>query len=230
MVEGELHRVWTAGVLKVPAFLEDWAALGNACVSLHETTLDLSWLEAATALAERVLARFWDAETGLFHDTGTGGEPLVVRPRDVTDQATPSGTSLAVELLLRVGHLAGRVDWEDAARRAMAHETGAMARMPAAFGRLLTQVLRDATEPVEVAILGPRTGGFGALHRAALLPYRVNRSLTGGDPEADAVEGQPLLEGRTAVGGEATAYVCRRYACEAPTTDPDEVTRLLRTP
>jgi hypothetical protein len=153
---------------------------------------------------------------------------LLQDPREVMDQATPSGTALAVEALLRASHLLDREDWAEVARRALDRERGAMARLPAGFGRLLTQVVRRLAPPLEVAIVGPADDPrTGALHRAALEGYHAHRVVSGGDPTGGDLPAIPLLMGRGLVDGRPAAYVCRGYACEAPVTEPDAVRRVL---
>jgi hypothetical protein len=95
------------------------------------------WLEEARWCCQRVLEGFWDREAGLFHDTEHAAESLFLRPRDPMDNATPSGNSLAAELLARAGHLLGEARYTEVARRAVAREAEVMARYPTAFGRLL---------------------------------------------------------------------------------------------
>ncbi len=204
--DGELRHVWTDGVPGPPAFLEDRAALGNALLSLHEATLEPSWLEAAAGLCAEMLDRHWDADAGVFYDDARGGEPLVVRPREVMDQATPSGTSLAVELLLRAAHLLDREGWAEVARRALDHERPGMARFPAAFGRLLTQRVRLETPPVEVVVAGARgDDDTRALLRRTLASYHAHRVVSGVDPSEPAPEAWPLLQGRGPVDGRPAA-------------------------
>ncbi|RMH18054.1 MAG: thioredoxin domain-containing protein, partial [Gemmatimonadetes bacterium] len=155
------RRVWIDGHTAADAVLEDYAALGNALISLHEATLEPRWLEEARALIEVMLERFGDDPTGAFHDTAADAETLVVRPRDVQDGAQPSGTALAVELLVRGGRLFGRPEWEARARRALALEAASLERWPTAFGRLLTVADALAAGPAEIVLVGPadRDGG-----------------------------------------------------------------------
>ncbi|MDQ3950929.1 MAG: thioredoxin domain-containing protein, partial [Gemmatimonadota bacterium] len=93
------------GEARIGGFLEDHAALGLGALALYELTFDRGWLDRARALATSVIRWFWDDEAGAFYDTPHDHERLITRPRDVTDNATPSGTSLATELLLRLAEL-----------------------------------------------------------------------------------------------------------------------------
>jgi uncharacterized protein YyaL (SSP411 family) len=226
MVRDEgLLRAWKAGDVRIPAFLEDWAALGNACLSLHAATLDPAWLHRAAWAGDEILNRFLDADDGLLYDTPDHPEGLPLRPRELMDNATPSGNSLAVELFLRGGALLSRPAWTEAATAILAREAGAMERFPSAFGRLLTQVVRYHAEPVEVAIIGdPAQSGTTGLLRAAHRSLHPAMVLAGGDPaDPDFPRDLPLFAGREGRPGEPAAWVCRRFACQAPVTDPADL-------
>jgi uncharacterized protein YyaL (SSP411 family) len=99
--DGRLLHTWMDGRAKIDAFLDDHAALGNALLSLHGATLETRWLGPVRILCDEILDRFWDEETDAVFDTASDGEPLVLRPRDAMDNATPSGPSLSAELLDR---------------------------------------------------------------------------------------------------------------------------------
>jgi uncharacterized protein len=225
--DGRLLRVFMDGEAKIPGYLEDHGALGNAYLSLHGATLDPHWLERARWCCDEILARFRDEESGAFYDTASDGEALVVRPRDATDGATPSGTSLAAELLVRAGHLFDDARHREAAEDILSREAGAMERFGPAFGRLLSVLDRARAAPVEVAIVGPPDAPeTRALIEAAHAHYVPNLTVVGRDPDVE-VPGVPLLEGRGLVDGRAAAYVCRAYACYLPVTDASGVRREL---
>ena len=139
------------------------------------------------------------------------------------DNATPSGNSLAVELLTRSAHLFGEERHRDIAHRVLEREAGFMARFPAAFGRLLAVLDRTVADPVEIAIVGARDDARTiALHQAALKPYLPNRTIAGTAPGEDLPHRLPVLEGRdrgTEPDPEPVAYVCEHYACKAPVSD-----------
>ncbi len=220
--DGALLHAWKDGKAKIAAFLEDHAALGNALLSLHEATLERRWLTEARWCCEETLARFWDEHAGLFHDSAEEeSSALFMRARDPMDNATPSGNSLAAELLLRAGHLFGEERYREVAERVIDREAAPMGRFPTAFGRLLCAVDRASAEPLEVAIVGPRDAdGAGALGRTALATFHRNRTVVGHEP-GEPDDGIPLLVGRAAVDGKPTAYLCHGYTCEAPVTAPE---------
>ena len=152
--DGRLLRVWTAGRVHVDGFLEDYAAVGNACLSLYEATLEPRWLEEGLRLADATVERFWDAAGSMFWDAPHDGEQLVVRPRDIMDNAVPSGNSLATELAARAARLAGADEHQAVAEAVVRREAGAMERHPLGAGRLLAAALTARTAPLEIVLVG----------------------------------------------------------------------------
>ncbi len=216
---GRLHRAWKDGESKIPGFLEDYAGLGNALLSLYEVTLEPHWLQEAKALAEQLLELFWEDQDGLFFDSPKDGEELVVRPRDAMDSATPSGNSLAIELLLRCSVVFGSADFRRVAVRALLGELDVASRFPSAFGRFLSALAFASNPTTEIVLLGDPRGTetlnyLGVAH-GVFLPSRV---VAGGDPES--LPPLPLFQDRKPVDGKATAYLCRDFTCAPVITDP----------
>ena len=225
---GRLLHVWTEGDAKIPALLEDVAALGNALLSLHEVTLETEWLPEVVHLCRDLLARFWDEEEGVFYDTASDAEPLVMRPREITDNAVPSGNSLAVELLLRAARLFDEPAWRKVAERVLVREGPAVARWPTAFGHLLALVEEVFAEPIEVVVVGDRQDPMtGALLRATLRPFMPEAVVTGFAPDETVQLPVPLHEGKTERAGRPAAYVCRGRVCGEAVTDPRELAEAL---
>ena len=222
--EGELRRVFKDGESKIPAFLEDFAALGNALLSLHAASLDPRWLTATRTLCEDILGRFLSAEDGLLYDTPDDGERLIFRPRDPMDNATPSGVSLAAELLLRAGHVFDHARYRDLALSIFGGDAAALKRFGPAFGRMLSAADRSLADSVEVAIIGDRADdATRELVRAAHQGFARNLTIVGRAPD-ELVAGVPLLEeARGLIDGFPTAYVCHGYSCRQPVTSPDQV-------
>ena len=217
--DDRLRRSYKDGTARIDAFLEDYAAVGNAILSVYETTLEPRWLDEAIWITERVVELFWDDTGGIFHDGPKDGEVLAVRARDLMDNATPSGNSLAVELLIRSAHLFGEERYRDIAHRVLDREAGLMARFPAAFGRLLGALNQIVSDPVEIAIVGARDDARTLeLLQATLSPYMPNRTIAGKAPGEELSHRLPVLEGRDR-GVEPVAYVCEHYACKAPVSD-----------
>jgi uncharacterized protein YyaL (SSP411 family) len=217
--DGRVMRTHRDGITKLNGYLEDYAALALGALALYELTFDRAWLDRARALGAAVVTWFRDAATGVFFDTAADHEALITRPREVTDNAIPSGTSLAVELLLRLADL-----FDDAPMRAMADQALAalaepMARYAPAFGHMLTNADMAILGSTQVALVGePSAADFRALAREVDTRYVPALVLGGGSPSAS--DGIALLADRLPIGGRATAYVCRQFVCDAPVTEP----------
>jgi uncharacterized protein YyaL (SSP411 family) len=226
--DGRLLHTWKDGRAKIGGFLEDWAAVGNALLSMHEATLDPSWLDPARWCVTSTLELFWDGAAGLFYDTATDAEALVVRPRDVMDNATPAGNSLAADLLDRAARIFGDASLDEVVGRAIGAHADQARSYSLAFGRLLSVASRRASRPVEVAVVGPRRDpATRALAEAALERWLPQRVLVGAEEAEARSLGLPLFEGRGMKEGRATAYVCTGYACREPALEPATVRQQL---
>ncbi len=215
---GRVMRSHKNGETRIPGFLEDHAAVALGFIALYELTFDAIWIERAAAIAQGMIRWFRDEATGVFFDTASDAEQLITRPRDISDNAMPSGTSLAVELLLHLADLNADEEMRSGATSVLELAATAMSKYPSAFGHLLGAADMAVHGAVEVALVGDRSGeGFGLLEREGAAHYVPSLVLAGGDPALDAIA---LLAGRTERDGKATAYVCRAYACEEPVTEP----------
>ncbi len=220
--DGQLLRSWRDGVPGRPGFAEDHASLAAACLTLYETTHELRWFETARDLADDLLERFLDRGNGGFFQTGVDAEALVVRPKDVYDNAVPSGNSVAAEMLQRLTMLTGDSRYETAAVGALRLVADAMGRAPAAFGQALSALDLYLGPAREVAIVGdPADPATEELVREATAArYRPNVTCAVSRPgDATAARAVALLQDRVAVDGRPTAYVCQGFACRLPVTD-----------
>jgi uncharacterized protein len=221
---GELMRTWRDGVARIDGFLEDHALLADALLSLYEATFDPRWVGEARRLADRLLELFWDEEAGLFHDAREGGEALVVRPRSVDDNPTPSGNSAATLVLLRLSAFTGEPRYERVAVRVLRSMGALMRRAPMAFGHLLAALDFHLATPREVVVAGePGDEVTRSLLDVVGERYRPNTILAlrraADDDGVEAI--LPLLAGRAPVDGRPAAYVCRRFTCRQPVTEPE---------
>jgi len=227
--EGRLLRTWKGGRAKLKAYLEDYAMVAAALLEVYEATFERRWLDEARALAGEMVRLFWDEQLEGFYDTGSDAEQLIVRPRNLFDNAVPCGTSVAVETLFRLAVLTGESRYEATALKALRPMADLMARHPSGFGRFLCALDFHLGPVIEVALVAPRAGdGLAPMVTEVFGRYLPNRVVTGmvtGD--AAGAAGIPLLQGREAVGGKPTAYVCRNYACELPVTDRESLARRL---
>jgi len=155
MVDGRIHRSWRDGRAMIRGFLEDHAAVGLGFLALHELTGDGAWFDLARQLADATVDWFWDHEASAFFDTAHDAERLVTRPRDVTDNAMPSGTSLAIELQLLMAERAGDAGARTRATQALTTLREPMRRSPLAFGHLLGVADRAVHGPPPPPVCGP---------------------------------------------------------------------------
>ncbi len=151
--DGRLRRSWRDGRASADGALEDHANLADGLLSLYEATFEERWFEAAASLMDVVLAHFPHPDGG-FYDTPDDGERLVVRPRDVQDNATPSGGAMATTVLLRLAALTGEGRYRRAAELALATVGGYLDRHPTAFAQWLCALELAHAESTEVAIVG----------------------------------------------------------------------------
>jgi uncharacterized protein YyaL (SSP411 family) len=218
---GRLLRTWKAGEARLNGYLEDYAMVAAALLSLYEATLDRLWLDEARGLADEMLRLFWDAGIDGFYDTGADHERLIVRPRNLYDNAVPSGSAVAIELLLRLAELTGEALYEQRALAALRPMADLMGRHPTAFGRFLCALDFHLGPRVELVLVAPRAlDEVAPLAREAFGRYLPNLVVAGAVADgAGGTAGIPLLEGRGAIDGKPTAYLCRNRACELPVTD-----------
>jgi uncharacterized protein len=221
--DGALHRTWKPGhTARLNGYLEDHANVADGLVALYEATFDERWLSAATQLADIILERFSDTTNGGFFDTSTDHEMLITRPRDIFDNATPSGNAVAADVLLRLGVLLDRESYRQAAEGVLRLLREPMARYPLGFARSLNALDFLLSRVKEVAIVGrPEDVDTQALLRVVFEPFVPNKVVAGGSAAI------PLLEARDMRDGHATAYVCEHYVCQAPTTDADQLLQLM---
>ncbi|MCI0850384.1 MAG: thioredoxin domain-containing protein [Chloroflexi bacterium] len=229
--DGRLLRTWKAsdsgGEAKLNGYLEDHAYLIDALVSLYEATFEQRWLEEAAALAKRMVELFWDDDKEVFFDTGHDHEQLLVRPRDVFDNATPSGGSAAAVALLRLALFTSDVDFQRRGVAAIRTVRDMLARAPSGFAHWLAALDFYLSTPKEVVIIGARDDpATRALLRTAYTRYLPNRAIAGADAPVDR-PATPLLEERALVDGKPTAYVCENYTCQQPVTDREALAAQL---
>ncbi len=229
VVDGRLRRAHMQGRAAQLGQLDDHADLCHGLLCLYDATFHPRWLAAARELADRMIELFADDEVGGFYYSGSDGEALVARTRDLEDHPTPAGNSQAAHVLLRLAEITGDAGLEERALGALRLVSADMARFPQAFGTALVALDHHLSERREVAIVGPRdderTRALVDAARAARGPYDT---LAAGDPDdAEALAAAPLLDGRPLVDGSPAAYVCRRFACLAPVVTAQELTAAL---
>jgi uncharacterized protein len=221
--DGTLLRSWKDGrAATAIGYLEDYALLADGLLALYEATFAPRWLLEARALADAMLERFWDDAIAGFYDTAADHEALIVRPRDTGDNATPSGNSAAADVLLRLAVIFDDATYRARAQAVLGSLAQLMERYPTGFGRCLAAAEFALAGVKEIALVGePQAPDTYALVEAIFRPFLPNKVVLLRAPGQEPPElPSPLLEGRTQIDGQATAYVCEHYTCKLPCSDP----------
>ncbi|HEX6498035.1 MAG TPA: thioredoxin domain-containing protein [Micromonosporaceae bacterium] len=219
LVEGTLRRVSRDGAVGEPlGVLDDYGCTAEAFCAMHQFTGEARWLDLAGQLLDTVLDHFSD-DRGGFYDTADFAEPLVTRPADPTDNATPSGLSAAVAALTTYAALSGRTRYREAAERALGTVATLLGSHPRFVGYALSAAEAQVSGPYEIAVVG---GGDLLATAVRLAP--PGAVVVAGEPDQPGV---PLLAGRPMVNGDATAYVCRGFVCDRPATDREALAAQL---
>ena len=218
-------RVWRTardGRAHTPGFAEDYANLADGLLAAHAALGDPDDLRLAVRLTDRLIGDFWDEASGTLFDTAEEHDRTVARPRSILDNATPSANAVAADVMLRLALLTGEPDYDRRARSILRAVVPALDRQPSAFGRMLSAVDRSLSAPIDAVIAGePSDPAARQLRDAVARPYAPNLVIVTAPPDG-SLAGWPLFEGKVMREGTATAYVCRGYACDAPTADPQE--------
>jgi uncharacterized protein YyaL (SSP411 family) len=235
--QGRLLRTYRDGQAKLLGYLEDYACVADGLLALYETTFNPRWLAEATELADSMVELFWDEGAGAFYDTGSDHEALVVRPRDVFDNAQPCGGSLAADVLLRLAVITGNQEYAIKGAAPLRALGDLMGRAPAGTGHWLGALDFHLSTTKEIAIIGPREDPatqrlvdtvFGRYMPNKVLVGASSPSLAKGGPGGVSPQADiPLLENRGMIDGKPTAYVCQNYACQLPVTDGEALAAQL---
>jgi hypothetical protein len=218
---GRMLRTWKGGRAKLNGYLEDYAHYAAGLLELYQATFEPRWFHAARALGDAILEHFVDPAGGFF-DTSDDHEKLLLRPKGIQDGAVPSGGAMAATVLLRLAEYTGEGRYADAAEGALAPLQAAMARAPLALAHWLAALDFMFAPPQGLAIVGADPGPLLDVARAR---YRPNLVVAAGPSAED--HAIALLEHREALGGRATAYLCRRFSCERPVSSPEDLAALL---
>jgi uncharacterized protein YyaL (SSP411 family) len=212
--DGRLRRSHRDGRTSGEGYLDDYANVAHGLLELHVATGDPRWLLEARRLALLAVELFADDEHGGFFLAPAGeGELPPTKPLD--DNPLPSGNSMLAHVLLRLARIWGDDALERRAAGVLRLVAPALTRAPGAFGWALCALDLYLSPPRELAVTGPVDAPVA---RAALAPFAPTTVVAVGP-----AEGVPLLEGKDLVGGRPAVYLCERFACRAPVTDPAEL-------
>jgi hypothetical protein len=215
--DGRLHRTWRDGVAKGTGYLEDYADVAYGLMELHVAGGDPRWLLEAHRLAMLAIDLFADDDAGGFFQAPRDGEQLVARKKELDDHPTPSGNAMLAYVLIRLGRIWGDDELERRGVSVLRLVRDALTRAPSAFGWLLVALDQHIAPHREVAIVGAPDAPVAQAALALAAPTDV---IAFGP-----ADGIPLLDGRTEVDGKAAVYLCERFACRLPVTEPELVLR-----
>jgi len=226
---GRLLRTYKDGRAHLNGFLEDYAFLADGLLALYETTFEPRWFAEARALMDSAIPLFADEQNAGFFDTGSDAEALISRPKDIMDNATPAGNSVAVDVLLRLAAFIGEQAYRQRADDYLQPLADVMVQHPQAFGYVLGALDFALSPSKEIAIVGPlATDDTLALLEVTNKQYLPNSVLAYSVPgDSRAAQVVPLLADRPLKDGKATAYVCQNFACQAPVNTAEALANLL---
>ena len=210
-----LHRTWRDGIAKGTGYLEDYANVAHGLYELHVATGEPRWLHESHRLALKAVELFADGERGGFFLTPADGEQLVARQKDLDDNPTPSGNSMLAFQLLRLARIWGDDGLEQHAAGVLGLVRDALRYAPHAFGWALCALDLYLSPPRELAIAGDRDAPVA---RSALAGFAPNTVVAIGPDDT-----VPLLQYKKAIAGNTAVYVCERFVCQAPVTDPADL-------
>jgi uncharacterized protein YyaL (SSP411 family) len=235
--DGRLLHTFKDGAARLAAYLDDYASLIEALFDVHQATFDAKFLEAALRLADEMIGQFGDEQGGGFFYTPHDHEPLIARNKDLHDNATPSGNGTAAGILLKLAQLCGRADLAQWAQRTLELLSGEMARVSMAEGQALL-ALDDLLGPSYEIVIVEGPPDHESDHESdqvlrmlsdRFLPAKVlaRRSADADDSHLPACL-HALLEGKRALKGRTTLYVCQRGACQPPVAGLSAIAAALK--
>jgi len=220
--DGKLYRTSLEnGAAKLNAYLEDYAFMIEGLVQLAQATWEQRWLTAAEELAEIMLAQFWDSTEGGFFFTGHDHESLILREKQSQDNATPSGNSMAITALLKLGRLTGSKTYLEHAEKGLRFFYASLSQHPLSAGQMLC-ALDDWLGPYEEFVVLPGPDDETATVLNQLHSTYRPRNLVAGPPLES-----PLLQNRSAIDGKVTLYHCVNQTCELPWVGLEKIAAAL---
>jgi uncharacterized protein len=223
--DGRLIRSTRQGRGDIPAYCDDYAATAVAMFTLYQSTGEDEWYRHGAEITADMVDLFWDSEHGGFFATGSDAERLIARPKNLFDNPTPSDNALGAEALAHMAAYTGDAGWWDRLDTVLRLGQTFGGRHAESIGHLLAVGLVATAPPVEVAVVGRERSHLTDVVRAQ---FRPEVFLAEGDGTGESVV--PLLSDRATLDGAATAYPCRGWVCDAPTTDPEVLEQSLPPP
>ncbi|MBW3588013.1 MAG: thioredoxin domain-containing protein [Actinobacteria bacterium] len=222
-IDDRMMHSFKDGQARVLGLLEDYAYLAEGLLTLWEATLEPQWYQAASEIASKMIELFWDETNGGFFATGNDHEELIVRPKEIIESATPSPNGIATLVLQKLGIISGDDNLRSHAEQTLRLARIYLERVPQATPTFLAALDFELSTPKEIVIVSANDPAGSELFKTVWGRLIPNRVLAGSPPGIAS----PMLEGKEPMGGQATAFLCANYVCQAPTTDPKELLRQL---
>ncbi len=219
IVDGNLRHSFKDGQTKTGGYLQDYAMVIEGLLALHQATLQARWLLKAIELGETMVAKFWDKD--MFYDSVAEQNDLLFRPRNIFDEAIPSGSSAATSALLKLARITSNEIFQQVAVQSLQSVAELMRRYPLGLSNWLCALDFYLSQPKEIVITGPAGNPDTlALLHTVCATWLLNKVVVGYNPfEQNLMSGLKLLEGRVMIDGKATVYICEGYTCKKPATD-----------
>jgi uncharacterized protein YyaL (SSP411 family) len=229
--DGRLLHRYREGEARIAANLDDYAFFVWGLIELYEATFDAQYLEWALDLNAVMVEHFWDGQGGGLFFTPDDGEKLIARKKEVYDGAIPSGNAIAMYNLLRLARFTSQADLDHKASQIIKAFSHQIRQFPSGYTQFLSSVDFGLGPSYEVVIVGPskedNTWGMVRALRTRYIPNRVLIFKPADLKSPEIASIARFVENHVPVDGKATAYVCRNTSCDMPTTDIDEMLRIL---
>jgi hypothetical protein len=223
--DGRLLRTWKDGKAKLNGYLEDYANFTDGLVELYQASGETRYLREAKRLADVMVTEFWDEESGGFYFTSNDHEELLMRTKDFTDNASPSGNSAAADVFLKLAKLLGDERYERFAVTVLRLTAPQIRRYPNGFGKALSAMEFYLDKIMEIVIIGEKGNDLEREVYAEFLPGKVVVLSNEPGKDADLI---PLLAERDMIDGKPTAYVCEHFVCQRPVTTVEELGKQIK--
>jgi uncharacterized protein YyaL (SSP411 family) len=228
--EGKLLHRYRENEAGIPASLDDYSFFIMGLIDLYEATFNVRWLKTAIELNKDLITHFWDEENGGFFFSPDYGEKLIVRQKEIYDGAVPSGNSVEILNLLKLGRITGNSSFEEKAFKIANIFSDKINQMPSAFSQTLASLNFGFGESFEIVIVGEKdnriTKEIIRYFRTGFSPNKVILLKEPGDQELKNIA--PFTEYQTQIDNKTTVYICRNYVCEKPVTSLNEIKEIFK--
>jgi len=219
---GRLLRTWKDGKAKLNGYLEDHANLADGLIELYQACGDEKYLQKAKELAELMITEFWDGDNGGFYFTSNDHEELLIRNKEFYDNATPSGNSVAADVLQKLSKFYGDERFERFAVTVQRLAAQQIKRHPQGFGRMLSAIEFHLSTVREIVVVGEKGNELEEFLSRTYLPNSI--IMSSADPSSSELS---AFEGRETVGGKPAAYVCENFVCGLPVTSEEDLKKAI---